>query len=217
MSYSKPLSYSGISLYKKCPKQFASAYVSGVRTEAGPAAQRGTLLHEELEKFFIGTPYPKDHKVLSPWRRFMEALTLEEPTPEAKLAVLSDWTPTSFDDPSAELRGAADLISRRDDTVIIRDWKSGKRYDTHKNQGEYYVAMAEDAERYVVEFVYLDMPTEVDAFTYCAAERDDLRGTIEETIKLVRTDEEYPPTPSNDACRWCPLSWRNAGVCKDAP
>lgn len=215
--YEKTLSYSGISLYKKCPKQFESAYVNGVRQEAGPAAQRGTKLHEALELFFMGaTPYPKDDKVLSPWRRFMEVITLEEPTPEAKLAVFSDWQPASFDDPSAELRGAADLLSRRDDTLIIRDWKSGRRYDTHKDQGEYYVAMAEGADRYVVEFVYLDSPIEVDAFTYCAAEREDLRGAIEETIKLVRGDEEYLPTPSEDACRYCPLSWRVGGTCTDA-
>jgi hypothetical protein len=46
---------------------------------------------------------------------------------------------------------------------------------------------------------------------------DELEAGIEDQVRIVRADEEYLPTPSNDACRWCPLSWRNGGDCNKAP
>ena len=106
MNYSKPLSYSGLSLWKQCPRRWAHQYVEGNREPPGPAARRGTMLHEKLEDYFRGSPYPLGDSTLAPWAKYMEALLGQALEPECKLAVLDDWTPTDFDDPKALARGA---------------------------------------------------------------------------------------------------------------
>ena len=214
--YTKALSYSGKSLYKKCPAAFKSAYIDGVREEAGKAAQRGTMLHTSLEEFFLGSSYPTDQTLL-PWRRYMEQLTLKTPTPEGQIAVRSDWSPTNFDDPEAELRGAFDLMYVDKSVTEIFDWKSGKVYDSHKEQGEHYVAMLPENGGYYVNFVYLDQYDTVHRHFYNARDRRELQDRIADEINVIREDTQFIATPSNDNCQWCKLSWRKGGICKEAP
>lgn len=217
MTYTKTLSYSGKSLYKRCPKAFKSAYVDGVRSEPGKAAQRGTILHEALENFFNGGSYNYEDKTLAPWRTYMERLTLSNPTPEGKIAVRGNWTPTHFDDPEAELRGAFDLMYVDRKVTEIFDWKSGKVYDNHKDQGEHYVAMLPETEGYYVNFVYLDQYDTVHRYFYNARDRREIQNRIADEVNAIRADTTFDPTPSNDACQWCALSWRRGGECKEAP
>lgn len=218
MNYSKPLSYSGLSLWKQCPRRWAYQYVEGHREAPGPAARRGTMLHEKLEDYFRGSPYPLGDSTLAPWAKYMEALLDQALEPECKLAVLDDWTPTDFDDPKALARGAADgrQFETFDDTLYIYDWKSGREYDTHEAQGKMYMAMDWAVwERCIVRFVYLDNPLVVRDWTWFPADRDETREQLAEQIHIVRHATEYPETPG-DHCNWCPLSWRKGGECKRA-
>ena len=214
--YDAPISYSGKSLFKECPKRWEDNYIRGNRPPSGKAAERGTKLHDELETFFKGTPYPRDNTVLAPWRRFMEALTIYLPTAEGELAVTADWKPCSFDDPKAFYRGKADLFFNLGGILHILDWKSGRKYDTHEDQGKSYVAMSPEHDSYRTGFVYLDHPLEVLEFEYTQTEREDHIAELIKEVNGIRTATEYPATPSDKACQWCPLSWRKGGECKSA-
>lgn len=214
--YNKPISYSGKSLFKQCPKKWHNQYILGNRGPSNPAAERGTRLHEQLEKFFMGGVFPRGIVVLRPWRQFMEALTLESPSPEAELAVLSDWTPTTFDDEGAYYRGKADLQYIKDDTLHIFDWKSGRVYPEHSEQGLSYVAMGAEVENYKTYFVYLDSPLTVHTYDYTAKQRLEEQEKLSEEIEVIRLAEDYPGTP-NQYCRYCPMNWRTGGECHAAP
>ena len=176
------------------------------------------MLHEKLEDYFRGSPYPLGDSTLAPWAKYMEALLDQALEPECKLAVLDDWTPTDFDDPKALARGAADgrQFETFDGTLYIYDWKSGREYDTHEAQGKMYMAMDWAVwERCIVRFVYLDNPLVVRDWTWFPADRDETREQLAEQIHIVRHATEYPETPG-DHCNWCPLSWRKGGECKRA-
>lgn len=216
MPYTKPLSYSGKSLYDQCPKRFEWVYVLGNREEPGAAAKRGTEMHSYLEEFFLGGAYPSHVKPLDRWQPYMESLTHYNPSPEAALAVTQDWKPTQFDSSEAYLRGKADLIFRSGDTVEIVDFKTGRQYDSHVNQGECYVAMADSAPSYRTTFIYLDQFPTVVQNTYDAGVRNGLIMQLKVEVDKIRTTEHFEAKPS-DKCRWCPLNWRSGGGCLDAP
>lgn len=218
--YTKPISYSGLKLFKKCPRAWASRYIENIKPPTGKAAQRGTDLHAEIEQFFLrGTGYPDHLRPLKPWRQYMEALTLMNPTPEARLAVNERWEPTDFDDPEAYYRGLADLryLDFPHSTLHIFDWKSGRVYPDHQEQGKTYMALSPEYERYVTHFVYLDLPTEVISWSYTHNDRIQEIRQLKEDIEIIRTTEIYDPKPSRNGCRYCHLSWRDGGSCRAAP
>lgn len=219
--YEKPVSYSGKKLFSKCQLLFKRAYLDGVRDPSGPAAARGTELHALLESYFRGGEYPHANKTLAPWFDSMNSLIgMGQLVAELQVAVRDDWSPTHFEDPTAMSRGAFDLRQLLPHRVRIHDWKSGKVYPEHKEQGEHYVAM-ECVERdlYSALFHYLDIPLRIDTYHYTRSQRDELRKKIGEEIMVIKTTDpaDYKANPSMSNCGWCPKSWRRGGDCRAAP
>jgi hypothetical protein len=217
MPYDKAISYSGMSLYKQCPKLWHDSYILGNKSPSGPAAERGTRLHDALEKFFKGEfIFPVADKTLAPWERYMKTLMRFEPSAEAEVAVDQFWRPVAFDDPGAWFRGKKDLDVRTSIRKHIFDWKSGKIYPDHVQQGKAYVALdPEDWDEYVVKFAYLDIPLHVQKWRYTAPQKLEIRGEIDQVIEVIRMDEEHRATPG-DKCQWCHKSWRRGGDCTAA-
>ena len=215
--YNRPISYSGKSLFKECPYRWHDVYILGNRQPSGKAADRGTYLHELLEDFFQGsTPYPSGNRALAPWQPFMEGLATYEPTAEGEVAVTKEWTRCNFNDPNAYFRGKKDLDIEAGSTLILYDWKSGKVYDSHVDQGKAYSALSTGYDKYIVNFVYLDIPLHIKRWEYSAAQVEEIKAELREEIEIIRNVEVYEKTPG-DHCRWCHLSWRNGGDCKRAP
>jgi PD-(D/E)XK nuclease superfamily len=211
-------SYSSISLYKKCPRQWEWRYVHGHYGPPGAAADRGTEIHALLEEFFKGAPYPSATKALVPWQRFMENITQYDPTPEAEWAVTEDWTPCNYSSPEAYIRGKADLVYNDHEGVRhILDWKTGRIYPEHVDQGRAYVALDPlPMPMYATEFVYIDLPVQTVKHKYHAAERMDIKERLTNTVEAISADTTYEPTPSPQACRYCPLSYKKGGNCTRA-
>lgn len=216
MSYDKPLSYSGMSLYKKCPKLWHDCYILGNRTSAGPAAERGTILHTKLEDYFNGKgPYPSADKCLKPWQKYMEDLKAKGLRAEGEVAVNRKWERVAYDDPKAWFRGKMD----GDHDANIYDWKSGKIYDNHKDQGEAYAALSSPDHPecdFNVRFVYLDIPLHVAEWDVSIAMVREIKERTDSDIQVIRLDSTWHPTPG-DNCKWCQLSWRRGGKCEAAP
>jgi hypothetical protein len=211
-------SYSSLSAYRKCPKYFHWCYVLGNRKPDSPQAQRGTELHALLEEFFKGAQYPSRNKVLKPWQRYMEGLTIYNPSPEAALAVDKDWRPCAYDSKDAYARGKADLRLTVGNTHRILDWKSGRVYDDHVDQGKMYMALDDYETPFCeTEFVYLDIPLHTVPRRYSNADKQVETTKLIQLIETVNTATEYPPTPSHNSCQYCPLSWRVGGECRSAP
>ena len=213
--YSKPVSPSSLKLWKECPFKWADCYIHGNRQPPGAAAQRGTDLHNMLEDFFNGSPYPSGNKTLAPWQRLMEGLAATDCTAEGEIAVDRNWQQIDYKSPFAYYRGKKDLHYEHGTTLNLYDWKSGKIYDDHEFQGASYAAMSPNYEIVNVRFVYLDHPHVIKSWTYTTQEVAAKRVEFSTLIEEVRLAEEYPATPG-DGCTWCHLSWRRGGSCKRA-
>jgi hypothetical protein len=150
----------------------------------------------------------------------MHSLAEHEVFPEAMVAMDTSWTPIGYDDPNANLRGKIDLRYSDEGTLHLKDWKTGRKYPTHQEQGETYLALSEDVakdhDRIVVEMVYIDQ-REIDTWDYTPEHIFGIKQTLQEGIDIIRSDDKHEATPSMDSCRWCNLSWRNGGSCTDAP
>lgn len=221
--YDKPISYSGKSLYKKCPRKWHDAYILGNREPPHPKAERGTALHLELENYFRDkTPYPTASKVLAPWQGYMSTIydlgKIYSGEAEGEIACDSNWKPLAYDDPKAHARGKKDysLFRPTDSVLRIWDWKSGKIYPEHKLQGQYYAAISPDADLVVPEFAYLDIPLHTEASEYTRSQVDEIRKELDDEIAIIRMDNEWRPNPG-DECRWCKKNWRAGGDCTAAP
>lgn len=218
MPYDKPLSYSGLSLFRECPARFHHTYVLGNREGPGPAAKRGLVLHEKLEAFFKGeAPYPASDSALAPWRDMLVELKELEPDAEAEgeFCLDSNWQPVHWDAPEAFFRGKWDLLHSQGCTLYIKDWKSGGEYASHEKQGQAYVAANPNWDEYVVEFFYLDQPLYVKKWTYDSRDQERFKQEYHSAILEVKQCEDFVATPG-DHCNYCPLSWRRGGDCKRA-
>lgn len=217
MSYEKPLSYSSISKYKKCPAMWEWSYILGHWEPSGKAADRGTMLHDTLETFFTfpQTVLPPKEGIWKPWGPLLHGLREYSPVAEGDIAVDRNWSPVEYKSREAYYRGKVDLKLAARDHLFIIDWKSGKVYDDHWNQGADYVAMSPGFEKYTVFFVYLDSPTLIHRWHYDKEDAVAFQENATEIIEEVRSAEHYPFN-KGPHCRYCPRSKNKGGDCKYA-
>ena len=101
----KPVSYSGLSTYAKCPSAFKRRYITKEEVAEGagpsPAALRGAAIHKCSEEFLL-----KESDELAEEVEFYDEFFTdlrENPTlkPEHRWAFNADWAMVPFNDPTA--------------------------------------------------------------------------------------------------------------------
>lgn len=213
--YNKPLSYSSLSLWKRCPAAWEWKYIMGNYGSSGAAADRGTALHDTLETYYKhpGAVLPVKENIWAPWRPLLEPLKEFRPVAEGEVAVNDKWERVGWKDPTAMYRGKLDLGLETPNKIFIFDWKSGKIYDDHAQQGKDYVALSPLASEYTVLFAYLDQPRVIHRWTYTAEDRVALQQDVSERVLEVRSAEHYPFN-RGPHCRYCDRSRSRGGDCK---
>ena len=203
---------SRIKCYETCPRQYKGCYLEGIKSEPGPAAQRGLNIHAKAEHYLNGNirGLPRELEPLAPqYRKLKKA----DPLVEIKLAVDENWIPVSWDKGWA--RGILDVLANVDGKIIIIDHKTGRIYDHHEEQGSVYaclVAANNEADNYHVEFWYIDHG-EIRDYDYSAEEIPAIQESWTERVNRMFTAKRFPETPSEMACKWCPVSSKKGGPC----
>jgi hypothetical protein len=213
--YEKALSYSSVSKFKTCPAQWEWSYILGHWEKSGPAAQRGTELHDTLETYYRHPQSSLPHKeaIWKPWLPLLTGLREHSPTAEGEVAVNKYWEPCDYKSKEAYYRGKVDLNLHARNHLFLFDWKSGKAYDEHWQQGAHYAALSPGYDFYTVFFVYLDQPTLIKRWEYTKDEVADIREDAVELIEEVRSATHYPFN-KGPHCRWCPRSKNKGGDCR---
>jgi hypothetical protein len=214
----RPWSYSRLSTYEDCPKQYFYAYKESLPSSrpSSPAAERGTNIHKSAEEYLLDVRkiYPPELQKVAGHAMLLKG---KRAKPEVKLAVKDDWTPCSFDDPEAYLRAVIDILYLEENVLHIQDWKTGQVYDTHAVQLETYVAIAAahhpEATEYRGRCVYIDQGV-ISTPKVTPAERlKPIRLLLDGRIKNAETDEIFP-VRAGQHCRWCGYSKRHGGPCE---
>jgi hypothetical protein len=135
----------------------------------------------------------------------------------------SDWEWTGragwFGD-DVWFRAKADaIVTYDDDTALLIDWKTGRKYFTNEEQVELFSLAAFKRFPFLTEvdtrLWYTDAPEDDNEIqrTYTLKDAERIQKDWTKRVVPMFKDRKYAPTP-NDKCHWCPYSRAKGGPCK---
>lgn len=216
-------SYSRYSDYKQCPAKFKFKHLMRLPDPGSAAMQRGNVIHKMAEDYVKAPKKGKLPPELKNVATEINHLRDIKAIVEQMWGFKSDWNwigrPGWFGD-DVWARGKADAIGIYDDnTALLVDWKTGKKYAANEEQVELFALMG---------FKRFPQVTAVDTrLWYTDAAPDDNEVQREYTLKDAAaierdwskrvvpmfTDRKFAPTP-NEKCGWCPFSKGKGGPCQ---
>jgi hypothetical protein len=162
----------------------------------------GVAVHSFAENYLLGK-IPSLPPVLGKFRKEFQALLDAGALPEEEFVLNRDWQliPDGWLSKDAWLRLKLDA---RIDNFIV-DFKTGKKYDDHANQGRLYanvlMMLNPDYDEVDVEFWYLNSGEVVSHTFYCKDLLDD-KFKWEARVNKLHSDTEFKPTP-HEYCKYC--------------
>lgn len=200
--------------YENCPHAVYLSKVEKMPTPSGPAAERGTQIHNHIEGY-IQAEHADVIKEMQGFQKLIDHL--REGFADGRVEVEGDWafdrswTPTAWAAPNAWGRFKLDALEHQSDTSAkVIDWKTGKKFGNelkHNQQGMGYAIAAfaryPQLEFVEVQFAYLDKNDELRG-SYTRRQAELLRPGLTERADKMTTATEFEPKPSFHACRWCP-------------
>ena len=143
-----PWSYSALSCFENCPKQYYHRYILREKEPETEVAKHGTEVHKALEerlKDHVKKPLPIAYIPYEKMARSVEKaaegglLMIELP-----LALDKVFNPTGFFDKNVWGRGKADVVILKGKKLWTGDWKTGKVREVElKNQWQYWLNSTE--------------------------------------------------------------------------
>jgi hypothetical protein len=112
---------------------------------------------------------------------------------------------------------AAVLPTKKENTLWIQDLKTGREKPMHADQASLGAcigfALYPKVEEVQVEFWYADQGI-IRSYDYTRKElKRDTQRWIKEGERILTPRKKYLPSPSEDNCRWCPVSSKKGGPC----
>jgi ATP-dependent helicase/nuclease subunit B len=219
MSYS----YSGISLYEKCPKKYYYKYILKLTLpfEDKPVFEKGRFIHHIIEfyptlpefKFKFKEVENKKDEYLKQINTFIETnkkmkflLSNETLLHREKVFYLDKNLKEVNTKEESLLNGIIDYIGQYQDNILIVDWKSGKstKYAS-LNQLKYYSLYIFNNFPNINKLKILLFFVEQDKCMYEEVTRDDYNNIKEKYLNIItkiETDTEYKNTKCED-CIHC--------------
>jgi len=214
-------SFSRWETYEQCPLRFKLKYIDKQQEPSSPVLQRGTDLHKVGEDYV--TAKRKPARVPQAYANFateLQHLRDNKAYVEQDWGFRSDWSWTGRPDwfgKDVWLRAKADACVVYDDnTALLVDWKTGKKYEKNELQVQLFSVTALMRFPNLVEvdtrLWYLDAPPDDNeiSVTYTRKEVPAIQRDWGKRIKPMFTDMKFPPKP-NSKCRFCHFRNRAAG------
>ena len=206
-------SYSALKVFEECPYRTYISRVKKVREPSGPAAERGTEIHQQAEDFVNGKLGELPDTLKHFDDEFHELRTLFN---EAKVELEGewgfdlDWQPVGWVERATWARIKLDALVNEDDaSARVIDYKTGKKWGNeiaHSQQCLLY-AIGTFFRYPHIQFVqtelwYLDKNEKtIKTFTRDQA-MNFAPGFYNRAIAMT-TCTDFAPKPSKNACRWC--------------
>lgn len=215
-------SYSRYADYKQCPAKFKYKHLMRFPDPGSPAMQRGNDIHKMAEDVVTGKlkKIPTELKGVTAELEFLRAARA---VAEENWGFRNDWNwigrPGWFGD-DVWFRAKTDVrLLYDDDTLLLGDWKTGKKYFSNEEQIELFALAGYRRFPNVVEVDTRLWYTDVDPSdneiqrTYNAKELEAIQRDWDKRVVPMFKDRKFAPTP-NDKCGWCPYAKAKGGPCK---
>jgi len=214
-----PWSYSSLTAYETCPRRFYLTRISKLVTEKQTEATlHGNEVHKALEKY-VGNKAPLSDKYEA-YRPIADKLRKSDGTKvlEYKFGLTKALTPCGFFDSNVWARGVLDVGIIKPDSVVILDYKTGKRkIDSDQLRMFAGAALATwpFAKKVKTGYIWLqENKMDTEEFT-----PDDKAGIFQDFAARVHRMEssekrdDWPANPSGLCKAWCPVGRANCDHC----
>mgnify|MGYP003147263581 CR=1 FL=1 len=214
------VSYSGITMYERCPRSFQLKYIikhpepKFVPTDA---LRRGSRLHKSAEDY-VNLALEKLPKELQNKKGFFDRIiSVGTAMPELEFNFTREFEPIDFDDKeSGYVRGIIDLVLPQEDLLEIKEYKTGKKYDSHSDQRSLYslagLILFPEAKVVRTTTVYFDLKNKDETLTVERHQLDDMKWSWSRRINRTKPPQDYPMRPGY-YCQWCSFSKSKGGPC----
>ena len=216
----KSWSYTALSQYESCPRQFFYERVKKIKDKDAPkpkALQRGIDVHDEGEKFLTHqiSYTPKDYLK---FEHLMLDLRDMNPMVEQNWGFKLNWSPTSPTNwNECWLRIKMDAFVPFDDgDSVAVDFKTGKNRGGYDLQMELYAlgvfCKFPEVKAVSTRLWFVDSGDEV-IENYERAMVPKAKERFEKRVRPMFNDEHFATKPSR-LCAWCDFSKDNGGPCE---
>lgn len=211
----KAWSFSSWTNFNECPYKVYLSKIEKAPDPSGPAAERGSRIHTDVENFLQGET---DQLCKEASKHFRELIfSLRNDYENGQVEIEGDWgfdrhwETTGWNDDNVWARIKLDAIKHESPTSAwVIDWKSGRKFGNelkHAQQLQLYTIAAfiryPELEFVRGEMIYLDKNDRLPA-EYTREEAMVFIDTWNRRGLEITTATNFEPTPSEHACRWCP-------------
>ena len=210
-------SHSTLKTFETCAYRSYIAKVKRIQEDFGPAAKRGSEVHEKAERYVEGTlgELPLELKKFESKFKELRQLYIDAKVElEGEWGFTVDWEPCGWLEPITWARIKLDAIVHETETSArVIDYKTGKKFGneiSHAQQALTYAIGSffryTNLQHVQTELWYLDQnETTIQAYT-----RDEamlFMPKLHQRAVTMTTATKFPPNPSNYNCKWC--SYKN--------
>ena len=210
-------SHSTLKTYETCPYRIYISKVKRISEDYGPAAKRGSVIHEEAEHYVEGTlaEFPDSLKKFTTQFEHLRNMYDEGKVElEGEWGFTIDWEPCGWMAPNVWARVKLDAMVHEDKTSArVIDYKTGKQFGNEITHGQQALTYAigtflryPDLQHVQTELWYLDHGTTMEQ-SYTRDQALLFLPKLHERAIAMTTAEKFPPNPSKANCRWC--SYKN--------
>jgi len=208
-------SFSSLSNFEKCPYHVYLSKVEKCPDVSGPAALRGSEIHDKAENFIKGDGTDNVPKELLKFDSLFSDLRARysdgDIHVEEDWAFTRDWEPTGWSEDNTWLRMKLDALDLESPTSAkVYDWKTGQKFGNEVKHGQ-------QALLYVIstfvkwpdlEFVEANMIYTDKGLTMTTSYSRDQAMMFFDRYNLrfnqATTCVDFKPTPNMTSCKWCP-------------
>ena len=242
-----PISYTAASLFSACPRRYKAERIDGMRPPDTLPKLQGAFLHSVLEEYgkrmlengegasvlkadgifesmWDGVAHGLPLTAKEDCRRLVAVaarfLSFNEETVvglELRLAVDEGGNLVDWDAPDAAVRGIIDALEIQGDTLIVRDYKTGRLVDDPKSSKQLalYLALARTVHPGISKFIGKLYYPRFDAERVAEIRAETMAGALAWALDVRRKIGEnlrggefevWAETPGA-ACAECPLFW----------
>jgi len=215
-------SFSRWHTYETCPRQARYKYIDKLPDPSGPAAQRGSEIHEQAERFVAGHIVELPNTLRRFSDEFAELRRSTRVEVEQQWAFTADWQPTDWFASDTWCRMKVDVVAfvkhDRKSAARIIDHKTGREREHHEKQFELYALGAfvvlPQIQVVLTENWYLDQGDIVDR-VFEASEIDALKQLWQRRTSDMLTDRLFAAHGRPHVeCRWCAFAKSKGGPCE---
>ncbi len=215
-------SYSRYADYKQCPARFKYKHLMKLPDPGNAAMERGNVIHK-LAEDYVKSKLDKVPPELKGVAAELDFLRDNFATAEEQWGFTRQWEwigRTGWFGDDVWFRAKTDVrLLYDDDTLLLGDWKTGKKYFSNEEQIELFALAGYRRYPQVTEvdarLWYTDADPEDNEIqrVYKASELDAVQRDWDKRVVPMFKDRRFAPTP-NDKCHWCPFSKAKGGPCK---